>query len=99
MTEAAAAPRNDWLQKASIPLAAGVCLAALGGVFGMWNSVTKIEAQAPVLDRLEQREEQFRSYEIEQIRLGLQVFGNKLDVLEQEQEDLDDRVRVLELRQ
>lgn len=78
-------------QKIAVYLGGALSLAAISAVFAMWNQLNRIEAQEPL-------REQLRAFEQEQIRQGLQLNSNELDVIGMEVRDLEDRIEALERR-
>lgn len=66
-------------------------VAAIMAVFTMWNQLNRIEAQEPL-------REQLRAIENEQMRQGVQLNSNEIDIINMEIRDLEDRVDALERR-
>ena len=79
---------------------ASLSVAAILGVVAMWgklndavdstrDQLNRIEAQAPL-------QEQLRAIENEQMRQGIQLNANEVDVINMEIRDLEDRIEALE---
>lgn len=79
------------VQRIAVYVGGVMSVAAIGGVFAMWNQLNRIEAQAPL-------QEQLRAIELEQIRQGMQLNANEIDVFNMEMRDLEDRIEALERR-
>lgn len=79
------------VQRIAVYVGGVMSVAAIMSVFTMWNQLNRIEAKAPL-------QEQIRAIENEQIRQGLQLNSNEIDVINMEIRDLEDRIESLERR-
>lgn len=82
---------SETVQKIVVYLGGALSLGAITAMFTMWNQLNRMDAQGPL-------QEQLRKVEFEQVRQGLVLNSQKLEVMDKELRDVEDRLRALERR-